>query len=385
MLFLLFFIHLAAQAEPTSTANSSVRALGMGDAYTALADDESALFYNPAGLARVRGINWKIFGVGAGASGLTAASKVSALQGGSASAFSDAISELYGEHVWTGLGGESIFTLPMFGFGIYNHGSALIRVDNPVYPNLHVRVVNDYGYVFGVGVPAGPIHFGLDLKYIKRTGADIPMGPSYIADLDPAAVAESITAWGVGYGADAGVSLVIPAPFFSAAMSAVWKNMGKIQFRSLGGSEIPDEDNNVTLGLGLDFDLPLISIRPAIDVNYLNRSDLQLTRKVNFGIEIGLPLLDIRGGFREGYYTAGVGLNLGLFRVDAATYGVELGEYPGQIEDRRYVAEFTMQLGLGNFSADGSSAAKGGKAGARGPSSNSSESLWGGKRLKQRR
>ncbi len=77
MLFLLFFIHLAAQAEPTSTANSSVRALGMGDAYTALADDESALFYNPAGLARVRGINWKIFGVGAGASGLTAASKIS--------------------------------------------------------------------------------------------------------------------------------------------------------------------------------------------------------------------------------------------------------------------------------------------------------------------
>lgn len=46
-------------------------------------------------------------------------------------------------------------------------GSALIRVDNPVYPNLHVRVVNDYGYVFGVGVPAGPIHFGLDLKYIS--------------------------------------------------------------------------------------------------------------------------------------------------------------------------------------------------------------------------
>lgn len=85
VLTLLLFIDLVAQAEPTSTANSSVRALGMGDAYTALANDESALFYNPAGLARVRGINWKIFGVGAGASGLTAASKVSALQGGSAS------------------------------------------------------------------------------------------------------------------------------------------------------------------------------------------------------------------------------------------------------------------------------------------------------------
>ncbi|NJL25620.1 MAG: hypothetical protein HC902_10890 [Calothrix sp. SM1_5_4] len=44
----------AASSEPgsmigTSTINSSVRALGMGDAYTSLADDSSSLFYNPAG------------------------------------------------------------------------------------------------------------------------------------------------------------------------------------------------------------------------------------------------------------------------------------------------------------------------------------------------
>lgn len=63
------------------------------------------------------------------------------------------------------------------------------------------------------------------------------------------------------------MSLVIPAPFFSAAMSAVWKNMGENSVSFARWSEIPDEDNNVTLGLGLDFDLPLISIRPAIDVN----------------------------------------------------------------------------------------------------------------------
>ncbi len=357
----------------------------MGDAYTALANDESSLFYNPAGLARVHGINWKIFGLGGGASGVSAFTKAKGLSGGSASSFSNSIGQLYGEHVSTALGGESIFTMPMFGFGVYNHASALIRVDNPIYPNLHVRAINDTGYVFGVGVPAGPVHFGLDLKYIKRSGGDIPLGPADLADLNPKTVTDNITAWGQGYGADLGMSVVLPAPFFTAAMSAVWKNMGKIEFRSLNSSPIPDEDNNVTLGLGLDFELPLVSIRPAFDFTNVNRTDLQLTRKVNFGIEIGLPIIDIRGGFREGYYTAGVGVDLGLFRVDAATYGVELGDYPGQLEDRRYVAQFTMQLGLGNFSADGSSDAKAGKAGGKAGSSSSSDSLWGGHRLKQRR
>jgi hypothetical protein len=90
--------------------------------------------------------------------------------------------------------------------------------------------------------------------------------------------------------------------------------------------------------------------------------------------------LDIRGGFREGYYTLGAGVNLGLFRVDAATYGVELGDYPGQIEDRRYVVQFSMELGIGNFSATGANSSGSGSSGSR------SNSLWGGGgHLKQRR
>jgi hypothetical protein len=35
-----------------------------------------------------------------------------------------------------------------------------------------------------------------------------------------------------------------------------------------------------------------------------------------------------------------------LIHVDAATYGVELGAYPGQQEDRRYMANFSFQLGF---------------------------------------
>ena len=43
-----------AQARELPKFFEGVRPLGMGGAFTAVADDENALFYNPAGLARVR-------------------------------------------------------------------------------------------------------------------------------------------------------------------------------------------------------------------------------------------------------------------------------------------------------------------------------------------
>ncbi|MGE4130868.1 MAG: hypothetical protein AB7F86_04485 [Bdellovibrionales bacterium] len=379
ILFLAFLRSFSAGATEYSTINSSVRALGMGDAYTALADDSSSLFYNPAGLARVSGINWKVISLKVGASGYTAYNKIKDLNS-SSSGFSSAVSELYGEHVWSGAGGESIFTIPFIGFGVYDHADALIKIDNPVYPEIYTSVVNDFGYVLGIGVPIGPfLQGGVNLKYIKRTGARVPFGASFVADLDPNTIYSNVTGWGTGYGADIGGNIVLPAPFFTATLSAVWKNVGEMTFTSEGGSDVPKEENDITLGAGLLFDLPLISIAPAFDFRYLNRSDLQLTRKINFGIEIGLPIIDIRGGFREGYYTAGLGVNLGLFRVDAATYGVELGEYTGQIEDRRYVLEFAMELGIGG----GGSSASGGKGGKGGGSG--SRSVWGSRKLKRRR
>ena len=386
--FILTF-SLSAHAQVQSTANSSVRALGMGDAFTALADDSSSLFYNPAGLARVRGINWKVFSLHAGASGLEAYNKIKDLNSsGGGNELSDTIGKLYGDHVWSGVGGESIFTMPMIGFGVYNHTDALIKVDNPVYPALQTDVINDYGYTAGLGVPLGPfVQAGINLRYVKRMGARLPLGASLIADLDMDKLKGRVTGWGVGYAADTGVNLILPAPFFTATLSAVWKNMGKTIYKSSNTAQVlPSDDNNITLGAALKFDTPVLSIAPAIDFQNLNRTDIQLARKLNFGIELGLPLVDIRGGFREGYYTAGAGVNMGLFRVDVATYGVELGAYPGQIEDRRYVAEFTMELGVGNFSASGSNSTPGNSGSASGSGgSNSNRSVWGSGRLKQRR
>lgn len=378
-LFILIFVFRAQSwAAETSEINRSVRALGMGNAFTAVVDDHTALFYNPAGLSRVTGINLRVFGINAGAGGVDNLTKLKDLK--SEEKFSETVQELYGEQLYVGAGGGSFVSIPGFAAGVYDHLEASIQISNPVYPTIDTNVINDLGYTAGFGLPIGPfLAAGMNLRYIKRTGARGTYSGATVADLDSEAIVSDTMRWGRGYAADIGANLTIPAPLIKGVLSAVWKNVGETQFKSENGSEVPSEPSEMIVGAAVDFDAGLVSVTPAIDFKYLNRDDLQLARKINFGIEIGLPLLDIRGGFSQGYYTAGAGVNLGLFQVNAATYGVELGEYPGQIEDRRYVIEFSMDLGIGNFSVDPN------RKSTSGGSGGGSRSIWGGRRLKQRR
>ena len=384
-----FYIFIALYAAGSAAsnlydANTSVRALGMGNAYLGVVRDADSLFYNPAGLARVSGINWLIADVKVGANGAEVMETINDIQG--SSSFSDTINSLYGDHVWLGAGAKSAFTLPYLGVSVYDSLDAMLDVNNPMYPNLDISAVNDYGYAIGGAIPLLPtMHIGTVIKYIQRTGSRVPFGPSFVGSLDPDTIMESVETKGRGYSMDLGLNLLIPGPV-SPVMSFVWRNVGVTSFKaeSLTLAAPPRDLDEMSLGLALNLDAGLVTVNPAFDFRYLNRSDVQLGKKVHFGVEIGLPLIDIRAGFNQGYYTAGVGLNLGIIRMDAATYGEELGAYPGQREDRRYMLQFSLELGFDPISGT----LGGGSGGSSSSSASKSSSGGGGRRgprLKQRR
>lgn len=368
-------------AAPLQDMNTSVRALGMGNAYIGVAQGLDALFYNPAGLARNPGVSWTIADPKVGASGYEAFTRVQGLQ--SSGDFADTLEALYGENIWVGAGAKTGMTFPMIAFSVYDSADVNLSPHNPAYTSVGVNVVNDFGYTAGVGAMVGPgVELGMALKYVKRLGSRVPLGASLVGSLDPDVILENIKQEGTGYGLDLGMNITIPAPI-QPTISFAWRNVGDTKFRAanVNGAAPPSERSEMIIGAALDINAALVSVTPTFDFRYLNRSDVQLTKKINFGVEVGLPLLDIRGGFHQGYYSAGVGLNLGMLRVDAATYGEELGEYAGQKEDRRYIVQVSMELGLDlGFGSSSASSSGSGKSG-----SGSGDRRSPSKRLKQRR
>jgi hypothetical protein len=370
---------LATPSLPLHETWTSVRALGMGNAYTAIVDDGDALFYNPAGLNRVSGIHWTILDPRIGIDDPNIVQTLNNFK--TSTNIPSLVQSEYGKHHWLNAGAKSVIVVPHFGFGVFGNAEALTSVSNPPYPQLNLQYYADYGAVAGIGFDPIPeiLKFGMDLKYISRTGTESTFTGSQLASANSTLISDALKNAGIGYGLDSGVLITIPGPI-RPSLSFVWKNMGVTSFTQTAGTAPPPNiQDEMIVGGALEISAPLISITPAFDYKYANRTDIALGKKVSVGVELSLPILNFRGGLNQGYYTAGVGVNLGFISVDAATYGEELGEVPGQLEDRRYIVQATIEIGFDPFGIFGSGAG-GSKSGSGSPNGGSYR-----KGLKQRR
>ncbi len=339
-----------AAANEISQSWNSTRALGMGNAFTAVASEGDALFYNPAALARVSGFHWTIIDPNVGVNGPQAL-EVSRIAG-SGSTFTDKINGLYGKSVWVGGSAKTSFVVPNFGIAAYTNGDIGINVRNPAFPQMNLNYVLDYGVAVGTAVDILPTiwSMGFTFRRVNRTGTNLPIGPATLSSLDSAAIELRLKNRGSGYGLDFGTMFTVPSPI-RPTLAFTIRNVGYTAFtHDEGTGRPPSAEPDMTLGASVVIDTPLFNITPSIDYRYIDRADIQMGKKLHLGVEFDLPLLAIRGGFNQGYYTAGVGIDMGVLVIDAATYGVELGEYPGQLEDRRYMVQMKIQLGLdGDF------------------------------------
>lgn len=350
VLILFILLHATANAADIGL---SVRALGMGNAYTSVVNNGDAIFYNPAGLAKMSGLNWTIIDPAIGINNLESYQDYADL-------FEDAndvngiINELYGDSVTLYGGAKSLFSLGGLSFGVYGVLDSNFLINNPAYPNIETTYRVDYGFVAGWGFELVPqmLDIGIQSRRVTRQGGNLPIGVSTIATLDSETIQNELNRNGTAYAFDLGATLTFPGAL-KPTVSFSWRDMGDTTFRASDGAVAPEPvKQEHIVGLGFNFESALMDIRPAIDFRFLNDSNVQLGKKLNMGVEISWPIIDIRAGFHQGYYTLGTSFDLWVFRLDAATYGVELGEYPGQLEDRRYMLQLSFEFGVdpGSFS-----------------------------------
>lgn len=355
---MVFIVSLSTRGQELEPLGYSVRALGMGNAFTTVVDSDEALFYNPAGLSRVSGFYLKLLDPYVGVNGeeaLTAAQSLSQSNGD----IGAVIQSLNNNSVWAGFGGKASFTMDNFAIALYDQAVLSMYIPDPIFPTLNMRYTNDYGIATGFSMLAGPgLSIGFGIRSIQRTGGDVPIGLDTLASATSSELTALLNKKGRGYGIDIGFLWEIDTPI-KPKLAYTFKNAGGVTFSDDSGSNNPPPsiDGQQTIGMGLEFDIGAGDILVALDYNFWNDTSIELGKKVNIGIEFDLPLIQARAGLHQGYYTLGATMDLAVLQLDVATYGVEQGVTPGQIEDRRYVLQLTMELGFDpqfSFSSFGS-------------------------------
>lgn len=350
----LFLLVLSLQVRAAELYESylSARALGMGNAYTAIVNDSDALFYNPGALCKAEGFTWEILDPLVGVGGYSNVGNVQDIQNAQGNAaFVSALENFFGQRVSADVAMKTSILVPCIevaGFGSFHMS---VTMNNPPYPTMAIRAYADYGEAAGFAFDLVPkaVTLGLAARYDTRYGSEVPLGPGLVADMNTSTLTDQLYNGGYGFGADAGIVATLPTPI-KPTFSLVYKNIGYTSFYPVSGAAAPPRiPQELIVGAGASWDTLLLSIRPAVDFKHLDMDNEQIGKKIHAGLEIALPIISVRGGFYQGYYTLGGGVDLGFLRVDAADYGVEMGEYPGQDEDRRYMVQARLEI---EFDAD---------------------------------
>ena len=359
VLFCQVITTLPASADARQFVYESARTLGMGGASVAVASDHQALFTNPAGLGLQTQSSYSVINVLAEQN--EEYSKVNGRikrlsdddTSASRSANYNNLMEIMGEagyQAWSAMG----YYLGSTGFGMaaYYRDSEQFAVENPANPVVKSAVYQD-------AVLSGSIARGFNetqMLFKDRTigwwGATMKVATrktteqNYYArdfaaltpkllkdtdrsgatlDFDLGALWQLNNAWQTSLGLFVGN--VLSSDYSEEAGTLERQFAVGATIKPLTGTP----ERNEKLVLAADY--------------WENGDDKTALTKLRLGMQVQIAKgLHFLCGLRGGYPTAGFALSWYDLRLQAATYGEELGQRPGEKEDRRYAASINLEF-----------------------------------------
>ena len=353
----------------------SPRAQLMGDAYTAIADDEYTLFYNPAALGRNKGVSFTPINPSIGGTNVL----------GDMDRFKDfpkkdptAIANRILNYpvsitasVFPGL------KMANFGFNLFASSKTNIILRNAIHPTLAVDYRYDRGFItgfaynFGSGVKSSRVRkstrtvvstgkrfsVGVGLKFMSREGMKdqydlfgttllnkVSAGQTEINDLKEALGYST----GKGFGADVGAEYAYSSGRNLLTAGLAIMDVGGTRFRKTEGTgEIPMQEMSINTGVAFKQDYGIFDYTIAADLRPLNQP-IDFSRKFHLGAELSLPIITLNAGWSEGYVSYGGSVKIWPVKVTAGFYGVELGSKFREQEAKRFI----VLLSLFDFSFD---------------------------------
>lgn len=433
----------------------SLRAMGMGNAYTAVADDYTLLFYNPAGFAKKKNneIQFSIVGAGAAKDTIPFAKDVKDASDtqGSDTDKANAISAVLDKYAGKTMGGrvqaaEMFWIRKNWGFGLVPVDLSLdVTVDKQLGPTVDLNVIKDSTLAIGGGAEVNKeLSWGVTIKGMHRLQVSEKLIAVQLATEPDLVSADRATE---GFAIDGDVGLLYSPSWFSKtvtkrvpAQASETAKVKKAKARTTeaaavveakkeapadglsltvdsGGSdtakvavegeaasgtaEVKDEEpkkeesklvevqeetypltfsfvaRNVlgasfakqklinkdatmapeklerVFDIGSQYEFATfgsLTLRAMLDFKNLNHEQAStMAKTTHAGLEFdyspsGWFKAQFRGGMNQGYYTAGTTLLLGIFNIEAATYGEEVGTSSNKVENRVYAAKFGMNF-----------------------------------------
>ena len=337
-----------------------VRPLGMGNAFVAVADDFNALFYNPAGLARLP--TWHLEtinpAVETSTQTISLVKDVFKLAAGKAGDITSVINILKGN---TGklLGGSLSltphFVMPHFGLGIGTQSSFIMNVHRDINIEIAltiVRLVAPIAYAFDVIKDV--LSVGASLKPVMTMGVAGDFDIGFLgAFSNPSELSNKFSA-GYGVGADVGV-LFTPIKTMSPTIGLSVMDVGGTTFTPMklatgGVAPTTPEERSAAINAGFSFkpyNTDVNYLLLAADAHMINQP-IHYSHKFNLGTEFGFTsILKLQAGLKEGYWTAGMQFDVGLLKLRVASYGVDHGAVVGMQKnaaERRIVMQLKLLL-----------------------------------------
>ena len=343
--FWILFAPLLQAAEP-AFIRESIRARGMGNAFTAAANDEMLLFYNPAALRSVYYNMYEVVGFN------TTTNENTINLGKSSSGFST-IGSLAGKKIYNEVNlGLLSHVNSRFGWSFFSNGLVDIQVRNPIIPYLETKAYVQTGLAGGMAWSFldFQLDLGLGVKLVQRSGIDTKLHIfdeaiiEFTEDQKTTKLQKKFVSK-AAFAPDAGVIYHFDSYHnMEPKVAFSLQNIGGLDFE--GAGKVP-----MTMNIGVSTESEFNGFDMILAADYrdladsqemISKGNIMTERNIKIGVEFGWQklfnghhLISFRAGRNGPYNTVGWSMNLFGFKVDFAKYSEEIGGYAGELEDKR--------------------------------------------------